>query len=132
MSSTSTTVPPPAIGWNVHDSARPLALSGSAVVMSPACEFSISETISLPLAAEIEPAPTQAATMSGALAPRCTRSSDRRIISLKRWFMTASRPSAPNMHRPCGMLFKRGVELAGQRRLALARKQRADENRRAG
>ena len=43
--------------------------------------------------------------MSEALAPRCTRSSDRCIISLKRWFITASRPSARNMHSPCGMLF---------------------------
>ena len=58
-----------------------------------------------PLAAEIDPAPTQSATMSDALAPRCTRSSDRFIISLKRRFITASRPSARNMHSPCGMLF---------------------------
>ena len=55
---------------------RPVAaMSGSAVMISRACELSISATISLPLAAEIEPALTQAATMSRALAPRCTRSS---------------------------------------------------------
>ena len=84
MSSSSTTAPPPAIGWNVQDSDRLLAMSGSAVMISLACEFSISERIILPLAAEIDPPLTQAAMMSRALAPRCTRSSDRFIISLKR------------------------------------------------
>ena len=84
MSSTSTTAPPPLIGWNVQDSERPRVASGSVVIMSPACVFSISDRIILPLAAEIDPAVTQAAMMSGALAPRCTRSSDRFIISLKR------------------------------------------------
>ena len=53
-------------------------------MMSLAWVFSISERIILPLAAEIDPPTTQAAMMSGALAPRCTRSSDRFIISLKR------------------------------------------------
>ena len=38
--------------------------------MSLACVFTISDRIILPLAAEIDPAATQAATMSGALAPR--------------------------------------------------------------
>ena len=52
--------------------------------MSRACELSISDRIMLPLAAEIEPAATQAAMMSDALAPPCTKSSDRFIISLKR------------------------------------------------
>ena len=42
--------------------------------------------------------------MSEALAPRSTKSSGSCIISLKRWFITASRPSARNMHSPCGML----------------------------
>ena len=55
MSSTSTTVPPPAIGWNVQDSERPASRSGSVVIMSRACEFSISDRIILPLAAEIDP-----------------------------------------------------------------------------
>ena len=58
--------------------------SGSVVMMSLACVFSISDRIILPLAAEIESAAMQAAMMSDALAPRCTRSSDRFIISLKR------------------------------------------------
>ena len=34
MSSTSMTVPPPAIGWNVHDSARSVSKSGSVVMIS--------------------------------------------------------------------------------------------------
>ena len=84
MSSSSTTAPPPAIGWKVQDSDRPRVTSGSVVMMSRAWVFSISDRIILPLAAEIEFEAMQAATMSGALAPRWTRSSDRFIISLKR------------------------------------------------
>src|SRR6185369_2505447 len=52
MSSSSTTAPPPAIGWNVHDSERPRAMSGSVVMMSRACESSISARMILPLGAE--------------------------------------------------------------------------------
>ena len=84
MSSSKTTAPPPAIGWNVHDSDRLREMSGSVVIMSRACELSISDRIMLPLACEIEPEATQAAIMSGALAPPCTESSDSFIISLKR------------------------------------------------
>jgi hypothetical protein len=72
--------------------------------MSRARGFSISARIILPLAAEIDPASTQAPTIWATPAPRCIRSSDRSIISLKRWFITARRPSAANMQRPCGML----------------------------
>ncbi len=61
-----------------------LLMSGSVVMMSLACEFSISERMIFPLAADIEPALTQASTISDAVAPRCTRSSGRFIISLKR------------------------------------------------
>ena len=83
MSSSSTTAPPPAIGWKVHDSDRLLAMSGSVVMMSLACEFPISKRMILALASEIDPALTQAAAMSDALAPLCTRSSDSFIIWLK-------------------------------------------------
>ena len=70
MSSTSTTAPPPAIGWKVHDSERPRVASVSVVTMSPACALTISDRIILPLVAEIECELMQAAMMSGALAPR--------------------------------------------------------------
>src|SRR3979409_563300 len=120
MSSSSTTAPPPVIGWNVHDSDRPRVMSGPGVIISRAWVFSISDRIILPLAAETEPATTQAAMMSEALAPRCTRSSDRFIISLKGGFMTASRPSARNMQRPS--------ELPAQPRLTEARRQRLDDD----
>ena len=82
----------------------------------------------LPLAAEIVPALTQAAMMSAALAPRCTRSADRFIISLKRWFITARCPSARKHAQAMRHVVQRGVELACQRRLALARDQRPHEN----
>ena len=67
MSSTSMTAPPPAIGWNVQDSDRSLLMSGSVVMMSLACDCSISGRMILPLAADIDPAATQAAQMSAAL-----------------------------------------------------------------
>ena len=73
MSSTSTTVPPPAIGWKVQDSDRFSLMSGSVVMISLACEFSISRRISLPLAAEIDPATTQAEMMSDAFGAAAAR-----------------------------------------------------------
>ena len=84
MSSTSMTVPPPAIGWNVQDSDRFLLKSGSVVMMSLAREYSTSCRMSRALASDIVPAATQASQMSDTSAPRCTKSSDRFIILLKR------------------------------------------------
>ncbi len=106
MSSSSSTVPPPVIGWNVQASVRPREVIGSAVTISQTRASAISARIRLPLSVEIEPADTQADTMSAAVAPRLTRSSGKVISSLKRWFITARRPSARNMHRPCGMLLR--------------------------
>ena len=53
-------------------------------MISRARVLTISDRIILPLAAEIEFEAMQAETMSCALAPRWTRSSERFIISLKR------------------------------------------------
>ncbi|MGY4464853.1 hypothetical protein ACVWWK_000535 [Bradyrhizobium sp. LB9.1b] len=64
----------------------------------------MSATIHSPLAVEMDPARTHAATMSRAVVPLCAISAGRFIIAPKRWFMTASCPSTRNMQSPCGML----------------------------
>ena len=129
MSSSSTTAPPPAIGWNVQDSDRSRVTSGSVVMMSLACEFSISDRIILPLAAEIDPAPTQAAMMSDALGAALHEIVGQ-IHHLAEAMIHHREPAVGAEHaQAVRHVVQRGVELAGQRRLALARDQRLDENR---
>ena len=75
-------------------------------MMSRACEFSISRRI-MPAARRRDRSGDDAGRDDvGRARRRAARDRpDRSIISLKRWFITASRPSARNMHSPCGMLF---------------------------
>ena len=97
-------------------------------MMSLAWEFSISERIILPLAAEIEPALTQAAMMSGALAPRCTRSSGQVHHLAEAIIHDRKTPVGGEHAQAVRHVVQRGVELAGQRRFAEARRQRLHED----
>ena len=129
MSSSSTTAPPPAIGWNVHDSERPRSKSGSVVMISPACEFSISATMIFPLAVEIEPATTQALTMSA----RCCAAA-RQIVGqlhhLAEAMIHHRKPPVGAEHaQAVRHVVQGGVELTGERRFAETRRQRLDEDR---
>ena len=128
MSSSSTTAPPPAIGWKVHDSDRPRVTSGSVVMMSLACVFSISDRIILPLAAEIESGGDAGRDDVG----RAGAALDE-IVGQIHHFAEAvihhREPAVGAEHaQPVRHVVQRGIELAGQRRFAEARRQRLDED----
>ena len=74
----------------------------------------------MPLAAEIEPALTQAATMSAALAPRCTKSSGQ-VHHLAEAMVHHRKAAVGAEHaQAVRHVVQGGVELAGQRRFALS------------
>ena len=97
-------------------------------MMSLACEFSISARIILPLAAEIDPAATQAAMMS-ARARAALHEIVRQVHHLAEAVVHHRKPAVGAEHaQAVRHVVQRGVELAGQRRFALARHDRPHEN----
>ncbi len=128
MSSTSTTVPPTAIGWNVHDSARPCSISTSVVTIAPACEFSISEIIVLSVFGRHR---------SGGHACgddiRCADAAMHEIVGEMHHFAEtivhhAKATVCAEHAQAMRHVVQRGVELAGERGFAFARDQGAEKN----